>query len=86
VVKIGAPPRKLGVQIERAWWSYGAGRGMLRARIDVKASEGHEAFLALAERAGAVVESFPPACRRLRRVGSEPAGCHPCWKACWAGV
>lgn len=60
VVKVGAPPRKAGVQIEPAWWSYGAGRGMLRARIDLKAPEGREAFLALAERADVVVESFRP--------------------------
>jgi len=60
VVKIGAPPRKAGVQIEPAWWSYGASRGMLRARIDLKAPEGREAFLALAARADVVVESFRP--------------------------
>lgn len=60
VVKIGAPPRKAGVQIEPAWWSYGASRGMLRARIDLKAPEGRDAFLALAARADVVLESFRP--------------------------
>jgi len=60
VVKIGAPPRKAGVQIEPAWWSYGASRGMLRARLDLKAPAGRAAFLALAERADVVVESFRP--------------------------
>jgi alpha-methylacyl-CoA racemase len=60
VVKIGAPPRKAGVQIEPAWWSYGASRGMLRARLDLKAPAGRDAFLALAERADVVVESFRP--------------------------
>jgi alpha-methylacyl-CoA racemase len=60
VVKIGAPPRQAGVQIEPAWWSYGASRGMLRARIDLKAPEGRDAFLALAARADVVLESFRP--------------------------
>jgi alpha-methylacyl-CoA racemase len=59
VVKIGAPPRR-GVQIEPAWWAYGAGRGFLRARIDLKAPEGRAAFLALARRADVVIESFRP--------------------------
>jgi alpha-methylacyl-CoA racemase len=60
VVKIGAPPRNAGVQMEPAWWSYGASRGFLRARIDLKAPEGRAAFLALAERADVVLESFRP--------------------------
>jgi alpha-methylacyl-CoA racemase len=60
VVKIGAPPRRSGVQIEPAWWAYGASRGMLRARIDLKAPEGRAAFLALARKADVVLESFRP--------------------------
>lgn len=60
VVKIGTPPRRAGAQIEPAWWAYGAGRGMLRARIDLKAPAGRAAFLALAERADVVLESFRP--------------------------
>lgn len=60
VVKVGAPPRRSGAQIEPAWWAYGASRGMLRARIDLKAPEGREAFLALAARADVVLESYRP--------------------------
>lgn len=60
VVKVGAPPRKAGVQIEPAHWAYGAGRGWLRARIDLKAPEGRTAFLALAGRADVVLESYRP--------------------------
>ncbi len=60
VVKVGAPPRRAGVQIEPAFWAYSAGRDMLRARIDLKAPEGREAFLRLAERADVVLESFRP--------------------------
>lgn len=70
VVKIGAPPRKSGVQIEPAWWSYGASRGMLRARIDLKAPEGRDAFLALAARADVVLESFRPGV--VDRLGIGP--------------
>lgn len=60
VIKIGTPPKRAGAQIEPAWWAYGASRGMLRARIDLKAPEGRAAFLALAERADVVLESFRP--------------------------
>ena len=60
VIKIGAPPRKSGVQIEPAHWAYGAGRGWLRARIDLKAPAGKAAFLALAKRADVVLESYRP--------------------------
>jgi len=60
IIKIGVPPRHAGLQIEPAWWAYGAGRGWLRARIDLKAPSGREAFLALAGRADVVIESFRP--------------------------
>lgn len=60
IIKIGVPPRHAGLQIEPAWWAYGAGRGWLRARIDLKAPSGREAFFALAGRADVVIESFRP--------------------------
>jgi len=60
VVKIGAPPRRAGVQIEPAWWSYAASRGMSRARIDLKAAAGRDAFLRMAAAADVVIESFRP--------------------------
>lgn len=59
VVKIGAP-RQAGVQIEPAFWAYGAGRGTRRIRIDLKAREGRDAFLALAAESDVVLESFRP--------------------------
>lgn len=71
VVKIGAPPRRAGVQIEPAWWAYGAARGWLRARIDLKAAEGREAFLALAERADVLLESFRPGVATRLGVGYD---------------
>jgi alpha-methylacyl-CoA racemase len=60
VVKVAAPPRRSGVQIEPAWWSYGASRGMSRVRIDLKAPAGRGAFLRLAAAADVVLESFRP--------------------------
>ena len=60
VVKIGAPPRKAGVQVQPAFWAYSANRGMQQVRIDLKAPECREAFLKLADRADVVLESYRP--------------------------
>jgi alpha-methylacyl-CoA racemase len=60
VVKIGAPPRAGGVQIEPPFYAYSAHRGLRRARIDLKAPEGRDAFLRLAAGADVVIESFRP--------------------------
>jgi alpha-methylacyl-CoA racemase len=59
VVKVGSPKRA-ALQIEPAWWAYGAGRGMKRLRIDLKAREGREVFLRLVTQADCVLESFRP--------------------------
>ncbi len=40
VIKIGAPPKRGGVQIEPAYYAYSGHRGMQRVRIDLKAPEG----------------------------------------------
>jgi alpha-methylacyl-CoA racemase len=60
VVKIGPTTRKGSVQIVPPFFSYGAGRGLQRASIDLKSSAGLEAFLRLAERADVLIESFRP--------------------------
>ncbi|UCE85057.1 MAG: CoA transferase [Deltaproteobacteria bacterium] len=60
VIKVGPTARKASVQIEPAYWSYGAGRGMQRVRIDLKAPEGRDAFLRLSASADVVIESFRP--------------------------
>jgi alpha-methylacyl-CoA racemase len=60
VVKVGAPPKRSGVQIEPAFFAYAGGRGTKRVRLDLKAPAGKAAFLRLAERADVVVESFRP--------------------------
>lgn len=71
VVKVGTPPRRAGAQIEPAWWAYGAGRGWLRTRIDLKADEGRDAFLALTERADVLIESFRPGVATRLGVGYD---------------
>ncbi len=60
VVKIGAPPKKSGVQIEPVFHAYAGHRGMRRVRLDLKAPEGRNAFLRLATDADVVLESFRP--------------------------
>jgi alpha-methylacyl-CoA racemase len=60
VVKVGPTSRRGGVQIEPPFFSYGAGRGFERVRIDLKAEGGREAFLRLATEADVVLESFRP--------------------------
>ncbi len=60
VVKIGAVPRAGGVQIDPPFYAYSAGRDTRRIRLDLKAAEGRDAFLALAARADVVLESFRP--------------------------
>jgi alpha-methylacyl-CoA racemase len=71
VVKVGAPPRKSGVQIEPAFWAYSAGRGTKRVRLDLKAPAGREAFLRLAAAADVVIESFRPGVVDRLGIGYE---------------
>ena len=42
VVKVGAPPRRAGVQVEPHHWAYSARRGFEQVRIDLKAAEGRQ--------------------------------------------
>ena len=60
VVKVGPPPKKGAKQIQPPFYSYGAGRGMKKVQIDLKAGDGKAAFMKLAERADVVIESFRP--------------------------
>ena len=60
VVKVGPISKRSSVQIRPAWFSYGAGRGTRRARLDLKAPGGRTAFLRLAAAADVVIESFRP--------------------------
>jgi alpha-methylacyl-CoA racemase len=60
VVKVGPTSAKGGVQIQPPFYSYGAGRGMKRFRVDLKAPDGKAAFLRLASRSDVIIESFRP--------------------------
>ncbi|HEY8154885.1 MAG TPA: CaiB/BaiF CoA-transferase family protein [Myxococcota bacterium] len=72
LVKVGSP-RKAALQIEPAHWAYGAGRGVRRIRIDLKAREGREAFLRLVGQADVVLESFRPGVASRLGVGYADA-------------
>jgi len=71
VVKVGAPARRSGSQIEPAFWAYSGHRGMRRVRLDLKAPAGRGAFLRLAARADVVLESFRPGVADRLGVGWE---------------
>ena len=60
VVKVGAPPRKSGVQVDPNFHAYAGSRFMKRVRLDLKADAGKAVFLKLAEQADVIVESFRP--------------------------
>ncbi len=60
VIKIGVTSKRSGAQIQPAFFSYGAGRGMKQVRIDLKAAEGRDAFMQLAATADVVIESYRP--------------------------
>jgi len=71
IVKVGPPPKKGGVQIQPAFFSYGASRGMKRVQIDLKAPEGKEAFLRMAAKADVVIESYRPGVVSRLGIGYE---------------
>ena len=60
VVKVGPVPAREGAQIVPVFFAYSAHRGMQRARFDLKAPEGRDAFLRLAQSADVIIESFRP--------------------------
>jgi len=71
VVKIGPVAKRAGKQIRPPFFSYGAGRGLRRAQIDLKAPEGRDALLALAAHADVLVESFRPGVADRLGIGQE---------------
>jgi alpha-methylacyl-CoA racemase len=60
VIKVAPTSRKGAVQIQPPFHTYGAGRGMKRVRIDLKAPAGLAALLRLVAKADVVIESFRP--------------------------
>jgi len=71
VVKLGAVPRAGGVQIIPPFYAYSGNRGMQRALLDLKADDGREAFLRLAEGADVIIESFRPGVVDRLGIGFE---------------
>lgn len=70
VVKVGAVPRAGATQIIPPHYAYSGNRGMRRASFDLKSDAGREAFLALADGADVVIESFRPGV--VARLGIGP--------------
>jgi alpha-methylacyl-CoA racemase len=60
VVKVGPVPAQGGVQITPPFHAYSAHREMRRALVDLKAPEGRDVFLRLADGADVVLESYRP--------------------------
>ena len=71
VVKVGVPPSKLALQVQPAFWTYSANRGLRQLRVDLKSEAGKHAFLRLADRADVVVESFRPGVANRLGIGYE---------------
>ena len=71
VIKVGPPPRKSAAQIQPPYYSYGAGRGMKRLQIDLKAPDGKAAFLRIAAGADVLIESFRPGVAARMGIGYE---------------
>ena len=58
------------------WFAYGAGRRTKRARFDLKSSAGRDAFIALANTADVIVDSFRPGVADKLGVGFEALHVH----------
>jgi alpha-methylacyl-CoA racemase len=71
VIKVGPTARQGGVQVHPPFHSYGAGRGMKRVQIDLKAPAGVDAFLRLAAAADVVIESYRPGVASRLGIGYE---------------
>lgn len=71
VVKVGAVAKRGAVQVRPPFHSYGAGRGMKRIRLDLKAPAAKAAFLRLAATADVLVESFRPGVVKRLGIGYE---------------
>ncbi len=71
VIKVGVPPSKLALQVQPAFWTYSANRGLRQLRVDLKSAAGKDAFLRLADRADVVVESFRPGVANRLGIGYE---------------
>ena len=71
VIQISPTPRKGAKQIQPPFHSYGAGRGIQRIQIDLKAEAGKEAFMKMAAAADVVIESYRPGVVDRLGIGFE---------------
>jgi alpha-methylacyl-CoA racemase len=71
VVKIGPVPGRGPAATDPPFFSYAGGRGYKHAKLDVRDDQGREAFLALAEKADVVIESFRPGVVARLGIGYE---------------
>ena len=71
VIKLGPVASKQSTQIVPPHYAYSGHRLMKRALLDLKSVEGREAFLALAEGADVVLESFRPGVGDRLGIGYE---------------
>ena len=71
VIKVGVPPSKLALQVQPAFWTYSANRGLRQLRVDLKSAAGKDAVLRLADRADVVIESFRPGVANRLGIGYE---------------
>jgi alpha-methylacyl-CoA racemase len=60
VVKVGPVPSADATPIEPPFFAYSGHRGMSRVQLDLKDTDGREAFLSLGTAADVVIESFRP--------------------------
>jgi alpha-methylacyl-CoA racemase len=71
VVKVGPVPGQGPAPVTPPFFAYSAQRGMRRVLLDVRDSDGRDAFLALAAGADVVVESFRPGVVDRLGIGYE---------------
>lgn len=71
VVQISPTARKGSKQIQPPFHTYGAGRGIERIQIDLKAEAGRQAFKKLAAKADVVIESYRPGVVDRLGIGFE---------------
>jgi len=69
VIKVAPTPKQGGVQIQPAFFTYSASRGMKQIQIDLKAAEGKAALMRLAKQADVVIESYRPGV--VKRLGID---------------
>ena len=71
VIKVGPVPSAGATPIEPPFFAYSGQRGMRRVLLDLKDGDGRDAFLALADAADVIVESFRPGVVERLGIGYE---------------